>query len=78
MYVKYKDASKVVDQIKQNKTLPTKQQVEKDLEIRSILENARWVRQYLEAIRVEKVGRDIHSRRFFLKGRITLEYLLVT
>ncbi|KAG6896609.1 hypothetical protein C0992_007132 [Termitomyces sp. T32_za158] len=51
---------------KQNKIIPTKEQVEK-LTKDKALQTIEWLRQYLEAIRVERTGRDIHSKRFFLK-----------
>lgn len=68
MYKKYKDASKVVDDIKRDGNLPTKEQVERYADWHIALEKSRWVRKYLEAIRVEKTGREIHQSRFFLKG----------
>ncbi len=68
MYKKYKDASKVVDEIKQGQELPTTQQINRYSDWHTPLDKARWVRKYLEAIREERTGRDLHSRRFFLKG----------
>ncbi|KAG8220649.1 hypothetical protein J3R82DRAFT_2917 [Butyriboletus roseoflavus] len=67
LYNKYKDASKVVDDIKGGAELPTKEQIGRYTDWHAALEKARWVRTYLEAIRVEKTGRDIHLKRFFLK-----------
>ncbi|RDB30516.1 hypothetical protein Hypma_007277 [Hypsizygus marmoreus] len=67
LYKKYKDASKVVDETKQGNAIPTMEQIARLHDVSAILEKGRWVRKYLEAIRVEKVGRDIHQRRFFLK-----------
>ena len=68
MYKKYKDAEKVVDGIKQGGSIPTLEQIARYSEVGIPLEKARYMRQYIEAIRVEKIGRDIHSKRFFLKG----------
>lgn len=68
MYRKYKDASKVVDTVKQGGELPRKEQIQHYTDWQAVLEKARWVRKYVEALRVEKTGRDIHERRFFLKG----------
>lgn len=65
---RYKDASKVVDEIWTGRTLPTKAGIETYQDYRSTLDEARIMRRYLEAIRVEKRGREIHHRRFFLKG----------
>ncbi|KAF8555603.1 hypothetical protein OG21DRAFT_1438531 [Imleria badia] len=67
LYKKYKDASKVVDQIKNGAELPTKEQIGRFQDWKVALDKARWARKYLEAIRVEKAGREIHQRRFFLK-----------
>lgn len=68
MYKKYKDASKIVDDIKDGGELPAKEQIGQYTDWHAALEKARWVRKYLEAIRVEKAGREIHQKRFFLKG----------
>jgi hypothetical protein len=68
MYKKYKDAAKVVDDIKRGGSIPTKEQLSRYTDVEVPLEKARFMRKYVEAIRVEKMGRDIHSRRFFLKG----------
>lgn len=68
LYKKYKDASKVVDQVKNGAALPTKEQIGRIQDWKTALDKARWVRKYLEAIRVEKAGREIHQKRFFLKG----------
>ena len=69
MYIKYKDASKVVDEIRQGQQLPTVEQISRYVDWHVPLDKARWVRKYLEAIREERTGRDLHSRRFFLKGK---------
>ncbi|OAX38293.1 hypothetical protein K503DRAFT_770624 [Rhizopogon vinicolor AM-OR11-026] len=68
MYKKYKDASKVVDDVKSGRELPTKQDIERYTNLDTTLEKIRWLRKYLESIRVERTGRDIHQRRFFLKA----------
>ncbi|KAK7036699.1 hypothetical protein VNI00_011364 [Paramarasmius palmivorus] len=64
----YKDASRTVDEILGPKNvLPTLSEVSRYNDYHSALEKARWVRRYVEAIREEKIGREIHHRRFFLK-----------
>jgi len=68
LYKKYKDASKVVDDVKDGAELPAKDHIGQYADWHAALEKARWVRKYLEAIRVEKAGREIHQKRFFLKG----------
>jgi len=65
---KYKEASKVVDNVKGVSQLPTQEQIGRYKTWHAALEKARWVRKCLEAIRVEKAGREIHQKRFFLKG----------
>ncbi|KAG2143575.1 hypothetical protein DEU56DRAFT_791361 [Suillus clintonianus] len=67
MCKKYKDASEVVDDIKSGRKLPTKEQIQRYTDSHATLDKARWVRKYLESIRVERTGRSIHQRRFFLK-----------
>ncbi|KAK2463889.1 hypothetical protein APHAL10511_004061 [Amanita phalloides] len=69
MYIKYKDASKEVDEIKHGQELPTNEQISRYTDWHLPLDKARWVRRYLESIRVEKAGRELHSKRFFLKGK---------
>ena len=71
LYKKYKDASKVVDEIKSGREIPTKGQIDRYMDLETTLAKARWVRKYLESIRVERTGRDIHQRRFFLKGEFS-------
>jgi len=68
LYKKYKDASTVVDNVKGGAELPAKERISRYTDWHTALEKARWVRKYLEAIRVEKAGREIHQKRFFLKG----------
>lgn len=68
MCKKYKDASKVVDDIKDSAQLPTKKQMGQYTDWNAALGKARWVRTYLEAIRIERAGWHIHHRRFFLQG----------
>lgn len=65
---KYKEASKDVDDVRNGAKLLTKEQICRYTDWNAALEKARWVREYLEAIRVEKTGREIHQKRFFLKG----------
>ncbi|KAI9458079.1 hypothetical protein HD554DRAFT_2140877 [Boletus coccyginus] len=68
---KYKHASKVVDNVKGGSLLPTWVQIGRYKSRLAALEKARWVRKYLEAVQVEKAGREIHQKRFFLKGECT-------
>ncbi|KAI9455505.1 hypothetical protein HD554DRAFT_2324338 [Boletus coccyginus] len=64
---KYKEASEAVDNVKGDSQLPTQEQIGRYKSWHAALEKARWVRKYLEAIRVETAGREIHQKRFFLK-----------
>lgn len=68
MIQKYKDASKIVDEIRNGSSIPTKAEISGYADFHAALQKARWMRQYVDAIRVEKTGREIHYRRFFLKG----------
>ncbi|KAJ3920706.1 hypothetical protein F5877DRAFT_65505 [Lentinula edodes] len=64
MYIKYKEASKFVDETKSGREMPTKELIAGYTDVASILEKARWMRKYLEAIRIERTGRG----RFCAKG----------
>ncbi|KAG6909898.1 hypothetical protein DXG01_014712 [Tephrocybe rancida] len=66
MYLKYKEAAQTVDQIKSNKNIPTQDQIGV-LDMSELSETITWLSQYLVAIFVERAGRGIHSKRFFLK-----------
>ena len=68
MTKKYKDASKIVDEMQMGSNIPTKAEILRYTDFHSTLQKARWMRKYVEAIRVEKNGREIHHRRFFLKS----------
>jgi hypothetical protein len=68
MYKKYKDAAKIVDDMKQGGKIPTKDQIERSIDHSAILEKSRLIKKYIEAIRVERTGREIHGNRFFLKS----------
>ncbi|KDR71431.1 hypothetical protein GALMADRAFT_143708 [Galerina marginata CBS 339.88] len=67
MYKKYKESAKVVDEIRQGASIPTKEEIGRYTEVKRALDKARLVRKFVEAIRVERTGRDLHGRRFFLK-----------
>lgn len=68
LYTKYKAAAKIVDDTKKGREIPTKGRIQEYTDLGSTLKKARWMREYLEAIRVEKMGREIHGKRFFLKS----------
>jgi len=68
LYKKYKDASKVVDDVKGGAELPTREEIGRYTDWHAVLEKVDWMCDYLEAVRVEKAGREIHSKRFFLEG----------
>lgn len=68
LHAKYKEASKIVDEVKAGNEIPTKDEIARYKDVHGTSEKARWIRKYLEAIRVEKTGREIHTRRFFGKG----------
>jgi len=66
MYCKYKNAAKHVDEVKQSGTIPTTHEIELYVELDAVLNKVKFVRKYIEAIRVERTGRRIHGSRFFL------------
>ncbi|KAI9566657.1 hypothetical protein HD554DRAFT_1105139 [Boletus coccyginus] len=67
LYKKYKVASKVADEVKGSAGLPTRGEISRYTGPHAVLEKVSWVCDYLEAIRVEKAGREIYQRRFFLE-----------
>lgn len=66
MTKRYKDASKIVDEMETSE-LPTFSQIATYNDLAETKRKASWMRRYAEAIRVEKTGREVHSKRFFLK-----------
>lgn len=67
MYKKYKDASKIVDELKNG--IPDQEQIDQYYnDVSSPLKKARMIKKYVEAVRVERTGRLLHQTRFFLKG----------
>lgn len=68
MTEKYKNASKYVDEIRQESMMPTEVDILGYIDYQTARDKERWLRKYIEAIRVEKTGREIHHRKFFLKS----------
>ncbi|PCH37805.1 hypothetical protein WOLCODRAFT_161059 [Wolfiporia cocos MD-104 SS10] len=66
MYKRYKEAADIVDEMEKVE-LPPVPEIEQYADLRLAKEKATWLRQYIEAIRVEKSGREVHSKRFFMK-----------
>ncbi|KAK7036700.1 hypothetical protein VNI00_011365 [Paramarasmius palmivorus] len=70
----YKEASDIVNEILgPNDALPTRSEISQYNDYDATMEKARWVRQYVEAIREEIVGRKLHHRRFFLKNTLSVD-----
>ncbi|KAJ6617713.1 hypothetical protein B0H10DRAFT_2176390 [Mycena sp. CBHHK59/15] len=67
MTKKYKEAQLIVDETLAGSLLPTKDEVLAYTSVPIILEKARLVKKYVNAIREERMGREIHHTRFFLK-----------
>ncbi|KAJ6616393.1 hypothetical protein B0H10DRAFT_2037791 [Mycena sp. CBHHK59/15] len=67
MTKRYKETQKFVDDTFSSALVPTKEDIEGYASISTILEKARMMKKYVNAIREERTGRDIHHRRFFLK-----------
>ncbi|KAJ7166953.1 hypothetical protein C8R46DRAFT_951572 [Mycena filopes] len=67
MTMRYKEAQKFVDDTFASTLIPTKEEVMAYTSIPEILEKAHLMKQYVNAIRQERTGRDIHHTRFFLK-----------
>ena len=73
MYKKYKDASKIVDELKND--IPDQAQIDQYNDVSSPLKKARMIKKYVEAVRVERTGRLLHQARFFLKGAHSVLFL---
>ena len=73
MYKKYKDASKIVDELKND--IPDQPKIDQYNDVSSLLKKARLIRKYVEGIRVEMTGRLLHQTRFFLKGAHSIQFL---
>lgn len=73
-YASYKKASCIVDRVKESHTIPTKKQISQ-YTIHQTLDRAGGMRLYLQAMRVEKMGREMHTRRFFAKCKLLLLWL---
>ncbi|KAJ7788010.1 hypothetical protein B0H14DRAFT_2950613 [Mycena olivaceomarginata] len=67
MTKRYKEAQKFVDETFAGALIPSKEDVQNYTSIPTILEQACLVKKYVNAIREERAGRDIHHKRFFLK-----------
>jgi len=67
MYLRYKDASKRAKELKRTGGIPSKNEIDAFNKFGPIVRNLDHVRLYRELVQIEKIGRDIHGRRFFLK-----------
>ncbi|KAJ7487083.1 hypothetical protein FB451DRAFT_1228693 [Mycena latifolia] len=63
----YKEAQKFVDETLGGALIPTKEEVLAYTSLPAVLDKARLMKNYVNAIREERTGRDIHHTRFFLK-----------
>jgi hypothetical protein len=68
MYKKYKAAGEKVDTIKQSGQFPSANEIKAMKDRSEVIQKLKWLTSYVEAIRIERYGRKIHSNRFFLKG----------
>jgi hypothetical protein len=68
MTKKYKEAQKFVDETLAGALIPSKEDVLGYTSVPAILEKARLLKRYVNAIRDERTGREIHHNRFFMKG----------
>ncbi|KAF8177823.1 hypothetical protein K438DRAFT_1726697 [Mycena galopus ATCC 62051] len=67
MTKRYKEAQKFVDDTFSSSLIPTKEDILDYTSVSTILEKARMMKQYVNAIREERAGREIHHGRFFMK-----------
>ncbi|KAF6740828.1 hypothetical protein DFP72DRAFT_1057073 [Ephemerocybe angulata] len=64
---KYKEAQNEVDRVRNGREIPTEAEISEYTSRAETMQKLKWVSRYVKAIRVERTGRDIHSKRFFLK-----------
>ncbi|KAK0205056.1 hypothetical protein DFS33DRAFT_727936 [Desarmillaria ectypa] len=64
---KYKKAAQFVDKTLGGTLIPTKEEILSYDNIHDALEKARLMKKYVSAIREERIGREVHHQRFFLK-----------
>ncbi|KAK7019985.1 hypothetical protein R3P38DRAFT_2972132 [Favolaschia claudopus] len=67
MTKKYKEAQKFVDTTFDSASIPTKSDISEYDSVTAIFEKSRMMKRYVNAIRAERTGRQIHHGRFFLK-----------
>ncbi|KAJ7189721.1 hypothetical protein GGX14DRAFT_484467, partial [Mycena pura] len=67
MTKRYKEAQNFVDNTYSSELIPSKDDILGYTSISTILEKARMMKKYVNAIREERTGREIHHQRFFLK-----------
>lgn len=68
MTKRYKEAQKFVDETLAGALIPTKEEALGYTSVSTILEKARLLKKYVNAIREERTGREIHHKRFLMKG----------
>ena len=66
-YFDYKEASRRADDLRRTDSIPTKRVIEGYRDYDLILTKIEHVYEYRELVQTERIGRDIHGRRFFLK-----------
>ncbi|KAJ7194966.1 hypothetical protein GGX14DRAFT_377441 [Mycena pura] len=67
MTKRYKQAQKFVDETLAGALMPTKEEILGYTSLPTVFEKARLMKKYVNAIREERTGREIHHQRFFLK-----------
>ncbi|KAJ6541632.1 hypothetical protein B0H19DRAFT_1212808 [Mycena capillaripes] len=70
---RYKEAQKFVDETLAGALIPTKEELRAYTSVPTILQKARLMKKYVNAIREERTGRDIHHKRFFLKDVVSVD-----
>jgi len=66
-YLRYKEASKLAEELKRTRGIPSKNEIDAYNKFGPIVRNLDHVRRYCELVLIETIGRDTHGRRFFLK-----------
>ncbi|CCM00509.1 uncharacterized protein FIBRA_02543 [Fibroporia radiculosa] len=67
MCKRYKEAAKIVDEM-QTAGIPLLKQIASYDDLDVAKKKAKLMRQFVEAVRVERIGRETHHKRFFLKN----------
>ena len=74
LYKKYKAAAERVDKVRNGNELPTDKDIEQYVNRKVAMDKLKWIQSFINAIREERTGREIHNKQFFLKGACLISW----